>query len=286
MSLADFYVCGKCDYKTKITKEMDDHWRTPEHLKHYEHLRCDTCEIQFFAKVKFQAHLETSKHKRLSNIIMNCELCGYMTTKQNQMDQHNGTKKHLNAVNGVKPPMYECLECNLRTKYKSVYEQHMNNKRHTTEQPAKQVYECTICNFKFNRKGHYDSHLASKRHQAKINGTFIEKQTYECETCNFKFKTRNQYEGHLASKSHQGKTLPPPEAQTYECTLCNYKCGSKQLIEQHESSKKHMNAVAGVTKPVYECLECNIRTCYKSVYEQHMNTKKHKKDSLLAKTDL
>jgi hypothetical protein len=248
MSLADFYVCGKCDYKTKITKEMDDHWRTPEHLKHYEHLRCDTCEIQFFAKVKFQAHLETSKHKRLSNIIMNCELCGYMTTKQNQMDQHNGTKKHLNAVNGVKPPMYECLECNLRTKYKSVYEQHMNNKRHTTEQPAKQVYECTICNFKFNRKGHYEGHLASKRHQAKF--------------------------------------LPPPEAQTYECTLCNYKCGSKQLIEQHESSKKHMNAVAGVTKPVYECLECNVRTCYKSVYEQHMNTKKHKKDSLLAKTDL
>jgi hypothetical protein len=239
MSLADFYVCGKCNYKTKISKEMDDHWRTPEHLKHYEHLRCDTCEIQFFAKVKFQAHLETSKHKHLSNIIMNCELCGYMTTKQNQMDQHNGTKKHLNAVNGVQKPVYECIECNFKSCFKSLYTQHMNNKKHTTELMPKQVYECTTCNFKFNRKGHYDSHLESKRHKAKF--------------------------------------LPPPEAQTYECTLCDYKCGSKQLIEQHESSKKHMNAVNGTRQTEYECIPCNFKSKFKSKLDEHLERKNHKK---------
>ena len=239
MSLADFYVCGKCDYKVKDVQKFDDHCKTAEHLKHFVHLRCHTCEIQCFTKVKFQAHLETSKHKRLSNIIMKCELCGYSTTKQNQMDQHNGTQKHLNAVNGVQKPKYECIECNFKTSFKSLYNQHMNNKKHTAELSAKQVYECTTCNFKFNRKGHYDSHLESKRHKAKF--------------------------------------LPPPEAQTYECTTCDYKCGSKQLIEQHNATKKHMNLVNGTRQTEYECIPCNFKSKFKSKLDEHLERKSHKK---------
>ena len=200
MSLADFYVCGKCDYKTKLAREYDDHCKTIEHLKHYEHLLCRTCEIQCFTKVKFQAHLETSKHKRLSNIIMNCELCGYITTSKQLMDQHNSSKKHLNAVNGVKPPIYECLECNIRTKYKSVYEQHMNTKKHRGGFDD-QTYECTTCDYKCGSKQLIDQHNATKKHMNAINGT---RQTeYECIPCNFKSKFKSKLDEHLERKSHK-----------------------------------------------------------------------------------
>jgi len=200
MSLADFYVCLKCDYKTKIAREFDDHWKTSEHLKHYEHLRCDTCEIQFFAKVKFQAHLETSKHKRLSNIIMNCELCGYMTTSKQLLDQHNSSQKHLNAVNGVKKPIYECVECNLLTKYKSVYEQHMNTKRHRVGYDD-QTYECIPCDYKCGSKQLIEQHNATKKHMNVVNGT---RQTeYECIPCNFKSKFKSKLDEHLERKSHK-----------------------------------------------------------------------------------
>jgi hypothetical protein len=204
MSLADFYVCGKCDYKTKITKEMDDHWRTPEHLKHYEHLRCDTCEIQFFAKVKFQAHLETSKHKRLSNIIMNCELCGYMTTSKQLMNQHKSSQKHANAVNGVKPPIYECLDCNLRTKYKSVYEQHMNTKKHRVGFND-QIYECTTCDYKCGSKQLIDQHNSTKKHMNAVAGVL--KPEYECIPCNFKSKFKSKLDEHLERKNHKKTVL-------------------------------------------------------------------------------
>jgi hypothetical protein len=200
MSLADYYVCLKCDYKTKIAREYDYHCNTAEHLKKYEHLRCDTCEIQCFTKVKFQAHLETSKHKRLSNIIMNCELCGYITTSKQLMDQHNATKKHMNAVAGVLKPEYECIPCNLRTKYKSVYEQHMNTKKHRVGFDD-QTYECTTCDYKCGIKQLMDQHNATKKHMNAVAGVL--KPEYECIPCNFKSKFKSKLDEHLERKSHK-----------------------------------------------------------------------------------
>jgi len=200
MSLADFYVCGKCNYKTKILKEFDDHCKSAEHLKQFEHLLCRTCEIQFFAKVKFQAHLETSKHKRLSNIIMNCELCGYTTTSKQLMDQHKSSQKHVNAVNGVKAPLYECLDCNLRTKYKSVYEQHMNTKKHRVGFDD-QIYECLTCDYKCGSKQLIDQHNSTKKHMNAVAG--VAKPVYECIECNVRTCYKSTYQQHMNTKKHK-----------------------------------------------------------------------------------
>ena len=75
--------------------------------------------------------MNTKKHRGgFDDQTYECTTCDYKCGSKQLIDQHNATKKHMNAVNGIQKPVYKCLECNLITNYKSMYDIHMNTKKH------------------------------------------------------------------------------------------------------------------------------------------------------------
>ena len=119
MSLADYYVCWWCNFKTKSERENNLHNKTPEHMAHFKHTYCEPCDKQFWNKPALEAHCETSKHKIAANIRMNCDTCNYATNNPHVMEQHQRSAKHKNAVNGVTKPEYICEKCDYKTNHKS-----------------------------------------------------------------------------------------------------------------------------------------------------------------------
>jgi hypothetical protein len=163
-----YYCCGPCKYKTLSRKEMDDHWETPDHLKYFKHLRCDTCDMQFWNHDTLGRHLKTSSHRRLAKIIISCEMCDYSTYSKQLMEQHEQTQSHIDRKNGIiKPDKYSCDKCGYVTKFKSQFEQHELTKKHKNnmlgvEKPAE--YCCDACEYTTPFKHCLDQHFRTQKH--------------------------------------------------------------------------------------------------------------------------
>lgn len=167
MSLAGYYVCWWCDFKTPSEKEHDLHNKTPEHMAHFKHTYCEPCDKQCWNKPALDAHCETSKHKKLANISMECEHCKYVTNNRQMMEQHELTQKHKNAVNGITKPEYICEKCNYKTKFKSQFKQHEETEKHQNNingvvKPDE--YVCGACNYKTHIKSSMTLHEKSRKH--------------------------------------------------------------------------------------------------------------------------
>jgi hypothetical protein len=171
MSLEGYYYCGWCNFKTPSEKENDLHNKTPEHTAHFKQTYCEPCDKQCWNKPALDAHCETSKHKKLANISMECEHCKYTTGSNQLMSQHNMTQKHINAINGVTKLEFHCDTCNYHAKFKS----------------------------------DYDSHLLTKKHQNNINGV-VKPDEYVCEACNYKTHIKSSMTLHEKSKKHLNQT--------------------------------------------------------------------------------
>lgn len=171
MSLAGYYFCGWCNFKTLSEKENELHNKTLEHMAHFRHTYCEPCNKQCWNKSALEAHCETSKHKKLANISMECKHCKYITTNKQMMGQHELTKKHINAVNGIEKPGYKCEKCNYSTKFKSQFNQHEETDKHQNNirgivKPDE--YVCVECDYRTHIKSSLDLHKKSKKHIAKI----------------------------------------------------------------------------------------------------------------------
>ena len=173
MSLEGYYYCGWCEFKTKSERENNLHLDSPEHNAHFKHTYCEPCKKQLWNKPALEAHCETSKHKKLANISMECEHCKYTTSSNQLMVQHNMTQKHINAVNGV----------------------------------AKLEFHCETCEFHAKFKSDYESHLLTKKHQNNINGV-VKPDEYVCEACNYKTHIKCSMDLHKKTKKHLNRMTP------------------------------------------------------------------------------
>lgn len=171
MSLEGYYFCGWCNYKTKSEWEINLHHTTPEHMIHFKHLYCKTCDKQCWNESALEEHYKTSKHKKLANISMECEHCKYTTSSNQLMSQHNMTQKHINAVNGVTKLEFHCETCDYHAKFKSDYESHLLTKKHQNNingvvKPDE--YVCEACNYKTHIKCSMDLHKKTKKHLSQM----------------------------------------------------------------------------------------------------------------------
>jgi len=171
MSLAGYYFCGWCNFKTPSEKENDLHNKTLEHMAHFKHTYCEPCDKQCWNRSALEAHCETSKHKKLANISMECKHCEYKTSSNQLMSQHNMTQKHINAITGVTKLEFHCETCDYHARYRSDYESHLLTKKHQNNirgivKPDE--YVCVECDYKTHIKSSLDLHKKSKKHIAKI----------------------------------------------------------------------------------------------------------------------
>jgi hypothetical protein len=64
----DKYKCDKCDYETTKTNNfknhmLNNHSTKEERQKEFKYY-CELCDFGVFTKVSYNAHLESTKHKR------------------------------------------------------------------------------------------------------------------------------------------------------------------------------------------------------------------------------
>ena len=157
-------------FRTQSQYQFSLHEKSPEHLVEYRKFYCNECDVQCPNETVFNNHCKTSRHKKLSNIVIVCQMCNYETSNISHMRQHEESKGHREAVkNGGKQNGYECTICEYTTQFKSHYQQHINTKRHQDKihgitATTKPEFRCDPCGYTTQFKHHLEQHMKTKRH--------------------------------------------------------------------------------------------------------------------------
>ena len=198
-------------YKTQDSVKFSYHEKSEEHLRHYQKYRCDGCDVQCWSIQEYNKHCDTSTHKKLNKIVIECKMCDYKTYTKSSMDQHIGTQKHQDTMNGVEKQVYTCEPCGYSTRFKSQIEQHLLTKRHQTKSSKPiENYTCEVCDYSTEFKHHLDQHKKTQKHKNKTLGVNVEANLY--------------------------------------CEKCDYTASSKALLEQHNKTKKHNKEIVNEEK--------------------------------------
>ena len=92
----------------------------------------------------------------MSNVT--CEVCKSVVL-ESRMKEHEKTKKHQNAVNGIK--QHFCTECNLQLANRSSFSKHNKNMHQGL---VRYNYHCTTSDIYMKDKKEVLTHRGSKKH--------------------------------------------------------------------------------------------------------------------------
>jgi hypothetical protein len=192
-------------YKTRDSLAFSHHEKSTEHLRHYDKYKCQGCDVQCWSNQEYAKHCDSSRHKKINKIVIECKMCEYTTYSKSSMEQHNQTQKHRDKILGVEKDSYICEPCGYSTKFKSQMEQH---------------------------------HLTLK-HKAVLNGTCVSQDVYACNTCGYSTEFKHHLDQHNKTQKHKNKIAGIVENVNLYCDKCRYTAGSIALMEQHTKTKKH-----------------------------------------------
>lgn len=102
------YTCDDCKYSTTSKSAFTYHESGKEHKKviKTKSLTCEACKIVSRTDIEHQHHLTTMKHKKMIGEVIQkevkeyrCEICNYTAHLKQHLENHMGSKKHMNNVN-------------------------------------------------------------------------------------------------------------------------------------------------------------------------------------------
>jgi hypothetical protein len=94
-------ICEDCGFKSHYASTFEAHKNEPMHKRviQLKSWYCDDCKVQCQCQVKYDEHLESTKHKKNIGEIVKpdyvCEKCDYKTKLKQHYEQHCTTNKHL-----------------------------------------------------------------------------------------------------------------------------------------------------------------------------------------------
>lgn len=191
-------------FKTTSMAEHVAHMGSVEHLQHFNQFKCVPCNVQCYNSYEFEAHCKTSKHEKISKVVIRCEMCDYETHSRSNMNQHEMTQKHMDRLNAIEKETYFCEQCDYTARFKSQMEQHELTKKHKDNVSgivAPHQLACETCMYTTEFKHHLDQHFKTQKHKNKVNGD-IPKVNLYCEKCEYAAATPALMAQHCKSKKH------------------------------------------------------------------------------------
>jgi hypothetical protein len=99
-----------------------------------------------------------------------CTKCNYGTNRKCDFDRHCKTTLHITGKRKIRfdkqSDIYKCEKCEYETNNKHNLISHtLNNHHDENERNKLYKYFCSVCNFGANVKSIYDKHLNTKKHK-------------------------------------------------------------------------------------------------------------------------
>lgn len=221
---SQWYICNNCkceetlledneenrkhwswgSYKTRDALTFSYHEKSEEHLHHFKKYRCDTCDVQCWSNQGYAKHCDTSTHKKINKIVIECKMCEYTTCSKANMEQHTLTQKHQNKLDGVEKQIYTCEPCGYSTYFKSRMEQHNTTRKHNLKPTEPEEYTCSVCNYSTEFKQRLHQHNMTQKHKNRIAG-IVDDINLHCEKCNYTAASKGLMEQHTKTKKHNKK---------------------------------------------------------------------------------
>jgi len=136
--------------------------------------------------------------------------------------------------------VFECVDCDYKTKRKRDYNQHINAV-HNKLKP----YECELCNYKFSNSGNLQRHN---------NSIHLKLTPYKCPKCDKKFSENSSLLRH-----HK---IVHNKIKNFECS----KCPSK--FSENHNLQTHINSVHNKIKN-FECSKCPSKFSTNGSLQRH-----------------
>lgn len=193
-------------YKTRDKLKFSYHEKTQSHLDHFKKYRCDDCDVQCWSNKEYVKHCDTSKHKKINKIVIECKMCEYTTCSKASMEQHNLTQKHQNNLAGIEKENFKCEPCGYSTHFKSRMEQHNLTRKHNEKRIEPEEYTCSVCNYTTEFKQRLHQHNMTQKHKNKVAG-IVEEINLHCEKCNYTAASKGLMEQHNKTKKHNKKQV-------------------------------------------------------------------------------
>ena len=147
-----------------------------------------------------------------------CKVCGYYTTRRNQLIRHESTQKHINKTSRLKELIYnENTRCNKNKNVKNVY---IDSEDHNL---LIQKNVNNLCKEIVNKN----------ESPSKVTNVINCQQKYLCEFCGGTYAHRNSYYRHVKHfckmKNKHKKELPDTIIQNNLINVNNYNNGGQEI---------------------------------------------------------
>jgi hypothetical protein len=151
-----------------------------------------------------------------------CEKCQYSTHKKSLWEKHINTKKHerLTNPNSVNKKIHICVCGNEYVNRQNLYR---HKKKCTLQKNTDNTQNIVI-----------DNDISYNKNTVQNQSNNMYK--FYCEICDFKSNKKNNYEKHLKTDKHSNVQN---NQFKYVCELCHFKSNKKYNYEKHLTSEKH-----------------------------------------------
>lgn len=154
------------------------------------------------------------------------EQCIYISSSDNEVNQHNHETKILLTKHEENHKTYKCEKCD------TIFLKDEQLKKHNRVIHGERPYKCHVCDRTFEFGGHLRAH-----HLAHSG----EKPSFKCDKCDKAFTTNYYLRRH--KKTHS-------DEKPFKCDLCNKKFNQNQYLKSHKRSHKNKkrNAICVISR--------------------------------------
>ncbi|XP_037050556.1 PR domain zinc finger protein 5-like isoform X2 [Bradysia coprophila] len=273
-------TCDICSEQFSNTKHIRRHMRevhvktriidhhTRKDLTTGRVLDCNKCNLQFFKRFNFYAHLygHLTYDDRVSDMddrvlrrqlrqflddnifqdesspdkpMFQCKLCRKEPTQGRKSAEYHILQRHIHYMRPkTLPKEFTCDQCNKKFVNASNLESH----KKILHAPLTSTVQCTVCNKSFPHKSYLKSHM------------FVHSETrrHQCPECGKTFKILHQMRKH--SRTHSEETV--------QCPICNKELKTYRLQD-------HIKDVHESEHRPYSCPVCSLAFKTKKTLTNH-----------------
>ena len=137
------FKCPSCDSKFSSKSSMKEHVVT---LHEAHEFQCPDCTAVFGSSSHLAAHNKRVHHKKLTELMLQCDQCSYKTMDASSLRVHKVTHSDLRP--------FECDKCPYAAKLKKQLNKHLR----IHEEGRERKHVCDVCGFRALRKEQLKNH--------------------------------------------------------------------------------------------------------------------------------
>ena len=239
--------CPKCDFASKNSVELQNHFKNMHVDDPLKIFKCDPCGESYFFKNALINHQKrshfTDKNDKKWYV---CEVCEKRYDSSQALKGHT-REVHLEIKKSDNFPTLKCEICLMTYKGSRALEEHVKT-QHSEYTP---MFHCNICDYKAPQECRLKYHQARKH---------MSNKPYGCSQCSYKAAHKVLIKQHFHYK-HQ-------KQEEVNCDIC-------KKTFQKRSYRSHTKICHNDLKP-FQCNLCEFATKLKPRLETHQNNKHFK----------